>query len=40
LAFSVTANDIRGLFSRYGDIRDVYVPMVIAFTSGMLACSD
>lgn len=28
LAFSVTSNDIRSIFSRYGEIRDVYVPLV------------
>lgn len=32
LAFSVTVNDLRGLFSRYGDIRDVYVPLVSSLT--------
>lgn len=33
ISFRVRAGEIRELFSRYGDVRDVYIPEVISYFS-------
>jgi RNA recognition motif-containing protein len=33
LSYRVRADEIRRIFTRYGDIRDVYIPQVGAFFS-------